>query len=243
MDYFLSSELLDSPAAAEHYTEKLIRMPLTGTCYERPATPPERISKQSIAGVSTGNNLYACPQSLFKFHPDFDVILRRILEGDPAAVIVGTEGRVPEWTARLRNRWKRTIPEADERILLLPTMPNDAFLNLLSASDVVLDPVHFGGGNSSYEALACGTPIVTLPGEFLRSRITAALYRRMGLESLVATSADDYVNRAVAWAGDHSQNESIRRQIRERADVLFENPDEVRCLEDTLQRLWAEGAN
>jgi len=60
----------------------------------------------------------------------------------------------------------------------------------------------------------------------------------MELESLVATSADDYMDRAVSWAADRAQNEAIRSQIAERSDVLFENPDEVRCLEDTLQQLF-----
>jgi predicted O-linked N-acetylglucosamine transferase (SPINDLY family) len=86
-------------------------------------------------------------------------------------------------------------------------------------SDVSLDPLHFGGGNTTYEALAVGTPVVTLPGPYLRSRISRALYQKMAgndssgggqLEKTpapVAASAEDYVGLAVelahagAWRG------------------------------------------
>jgi len=237
IDYFLSSEDLDHADAQGHYSETLVRMPLSGTYYARPKTTSHETARESFPDLAPHETLYCCPQSLFKFHPDMDVLLRGILERDREGVIVGIEGRVPEWTNALRTRWRRTLAGMDDRIRLLPAIPNEEYLKLLAAADVVLDPIHFGGGNSSYESFACGTPIVTLPGEFLRSRITAALYRRMGLESLVATSADDYVDRAVSWAADRAQNEAIRSQIAERSDVLFENPDEVRCLEDTLQQL------
>jgi uncharacterized protein (TIGR03032 family) len=239
MDYFLSSELLDSEIADEHYTEQLVRMPLTGTFYERPNAPDTQPNLPSALGINIGANVYSCPQSLFKFHPDFDDVLCAILEQDPNGVIVGIEGRVPEWTDRLTARWNKTIPGVAERIKLLPSMPNEQFLNLLAASDVLLDPLHFGGGNSSYEAFACGTPVVTLQGDFLRGRITAAMYHKMGLADMVASSTDDYVAKAIAWGTDKDANRHARERIRERSSTLFSDAAEVRCLEDTLASLSA----
>lgn len=242
MDAFLSSELLDTPAAEPHYTEPLVRMPLTGTYYERPQRHPDPAPMPRPDGVPESAHLYACPQSLFKFHPDFDAVLRQILDGDPNGHVVGIEGRVPEWTRRLRQRWERTIPEAAERIHLLPALPNPEFLQLLAGAAVVLDPLHFGGGNSSYETFAYGTPVVTLPGEFLRSRITAALYRRMGLTELIAQSTDDYVDRAIRWGTDPQERAAVSRRIHEQSPILFSNSEEVRCLERTLRDLHERAA-
>ena len=50
---------------------------------------------------------------------------------------------------------------------------------------------------TTYEALAAGTPIVTLPGGFLRGRQTYACYRRMGVMDCVAKDSEDYVRLAV----------------------------------------------
>ena len=69
----------------------------------------------------------------------------------------------------------------------MAAQPNADLLQLLASADVILGPFPFGGGNTTYEPLAVGTPVVTYPGRFLRGRISDALYHRMGMRSLVAT--------------------------------------------------------
>jgi protein O-GlcNAc transferase len=237
MDYFLSSELLDNPDAQAHYSEQLIRMPLTGTYYERPEVPAAATIVRSRLGLPEGRSLYACPQSLFKFHPHDDIVLAGILEADPNGMLVVIEGRVPEWTARLKSRWQKTLAQVMDRIVFLPALGHDDYLSLLHASEVMLDPLHFGGGNSSYEALAMGTPVVTLPGLYLRSRITSALYHKMDMVDCVVNSADEYIALAVRLGTDEEFRQTIRQKIREGAGVLFSHLDEVRCLENALLQI------
>src|SRR5262249_57666053 len=93
----------------------------------------------------------------------------------------------------LRARFERTMPDVAGRIHWLPRLANPDFLQLLTLADVVLDPPQFSGGNSSYEALGLGAPIVTWPGPLLRSRITHALYAKMGFEELTVDPAAPYI--------------------------------------------------
>lgn len=234
IDYFLSSELLDEASAQEHYTETLVRMPLTGTYYERPQIPSDPESIRRLPGLAGAGSIYGCPQSLFKFHPDDDTVLRGILEADPNGRVVVIEGRVPEWTNRLRARWQKTLANVHDRIVFLPAMANDDYLRLLQICDVILDPLHFGGGNSSYEAIAMGTPVVTLPSSFLRGRITAGLYRKMQMTDCIVKTTDEYIALAIRMAKDQSFRETIRRRIATQSAVLFDDLTEVRCLEDAL---------
>jgi predicted O-linked N-acetylglucosamine transferase (SPINDLY family) len=171
---------------------------------------------------------------LFKIHPDNDDVFRAILQKDGDGVIVMIDGRVPEWTRRLKDRWSRTMPDVMDRMVFLPSQPNDEYLRLLSISDVVLDPLHFGGGNSSYEALAMETPIITLPSGFLRGRITAALYARMKFTDCVVSTVDDYVALAVKIANDSVLRHQAVEQIRSKSSIVFENIEEVRCFERSL---------
>ena len=67
----------------------------------------------------------------------------------------------------------------------------------IPAADVLLDTFHFSGGNTSFEAFAVGTPVVTLPSGFLRGRFTAGLYRKMGVADLIAETAESYVDLAL----------------------------------------------
>jgi predicted O-linked N-acetylglucosamine transferase (SPINDLY family) len=106
------------------------------------------------------------------------------------------------------------------------------FLQLLTVADVLLDPIHFGGGNTTFEALAFGTPIVTWPGEFMRGRVTYACYRKLGVLDCVAADWDDYVKIAVRLATDHAWREDVRSRILASNHVLFENAGAVCELEE-----------
>ncbi|MCL4202553.1 MAG: TIGR03032 family protein [Pirellulaceae bacterium] len=248
IDYFLSSELLELPEADGHYSERLVRLPRLATHFPRPAlvdvAPPlDRSQRQALAsgfGLDPQRHHYLCPQTLFKLHPDFDAVLAAIIEADPRAEIVLLEGRVQHWTALLRERFQRTLPDGDRRIRWLPAQPRDAFLRLLAAADVVLDPLHFGGGHTSYEALALAAPVVTLPGEFLRGRITQALYRAIELTDLITETPEAYVETAGRLAGDESFRRKICTRIAAAAGVLYENPAEVDCLADWLWSLTTD---
>ena len=81
-----------------------------------------------------------------------------------------------------------------------------------------------------------GTPIVTLPGALLRSRITLALYRKMQLTDCVVDSAEQYVDLAVRLGTDAEYRRSISDKIDAASSVLFEDSAEVRELERAL--IW-----
>lgn len=240
IDYFLSGGLLEAAEADSHYTERLIRLPRLGVYYHRPVLQGEPRSRASF-GMSDRQHIYVCPQTLYKFHPDFDAILASILRADPDAEIVLIEGRIKNWTERLQKRFRRTLPDSDRRVRFLPPQSHDDYLSLFVVSDVVLDPLYFSGGNSSFEALAMGAPIVTLPGRYLRGRFTLALYLKMNFSDLIVDSPEKYVQTAVRLGMDREFNHSIRRRIREAASVLFEDPAEIREMEPFLMRIGTAG--
>ncbi len=235
IDYFLSSRLLETDEADAHYTERLVRLANLGTWYERPRLAGPGRSRESF-GLDPARHFYFCAQTLFKLHPEFDPILAEILRRDPLADVVLIEGRQPQWTRLVKERFARTLGDAASRVRFLPPLPNADFLQLNALADVLLDTIHFGGGNTSYEGLAMGTPIVTLPGELLRSRITLALYRKMQLTECVVDSAEQYVDLALRLGTDAEYRRSISDKINAASSVLFEDSAEVRELERAL--IW-----
>ncbi len=110
--------------------------------------------------MSVRRHCSRCIQSLIPF-------LLGFWKRDEDGLLVLIEGRSPEWTDQVRRRFCRTLPNGGKQVIFLPTLSNDRYLRLLLEADVVLDPIHFGGGNSTLEALAMGTPVVTLQGDFL----------------------------------------------------------------------------
>jgi len=238
MDYFISSEKAEPPGAEEHYSESLIRLRKPGVYYYRPELP-DGLSSRDRFNLPSGHNLYVCPQTLFKFHPDFDDILARILHEDRHGLLVLIEGDHPNWTKILLERFARAFPSEVDRVRFLPQMPTLDFLSLLKLADVLLDTINFCGGNTSLESFALGTPIVTLPGKFLRGRLTMAIYQQMGVMDCVAEDAESYVEIALRLGKDRNWREEIRSKIKARAHVLYEDIEAVRELERFFE--WATG--
>ncbi len=236
IDYFLSSRDLEIKDADDHYTERLIRMPSLATLYDRPVRAAKIKTRRDFA-LPDDRNIYLCPQTLFKFHPDFDETLADILAADPKALLVLLDGRVGEWTHRLSKRMRRTIADFDKRSIFLKAMSRENFLDLLSAADVVLDPFHFGGGNSTLESVAVGAPTVTYPGDYLRSRITQAIYRQIGMDELIAKSPAEYAKLAVAIATNPPYRQSLSQQLIDRSASLFDNPAAMKDWNDILEAL------
>ncbi len=229
VDYFISNPHMDPPGTEVHYAERLVRLPRFTSHYRRPDLPA--LGGRDSLGLSETARLYVCPQSLFKLHPGFDEVLAGILRHDPKGEIVLLEGRHKEWRQALERRFAAVMPDVAGRVRFLPRLPIDAFFNLVAVSDVMLDPTPFCGGNTTLEALAVGTPVVTLPGEFLRGRLSYALYRQMGISTCVATDLQDYVAIATRLGMDPDARGAAVAAIEETRDTLFEDHQIVAQLE------------
>jgi len=230
IDYFISSQYLETDQSADHYSETLALLGNPPTFYYRPDIP-EGETSPAAHGLPDDAHIYLCPQTLFKFHPKFDAILGKILENDPLAQLLLISGRYKSKEKLLIERFRKTFPGAVDRVTFLPRMTKDDFLRVIRMSHVVLDPICFSGGNSTAETLAIGVPIVTWPDIFLRDRVTYSFFKTMGIDELVASSADEYVTLANRLAMDKDFHAEMSTLIKERAGRFFENMETVRELE------------
>jgi predicted O-linked N-acetylglucosamine transferase (SPINDLY family) len=229
IDHFISSESLESPGSEAQYTENLVRLKSLAVYYHRPtlSTPKTRAD----FGLDEDATLYGCLQMLWKFHPDFDPLIGEILRRDPRGQVLIVAGLTQQWDDQLMNRFRRTIGDVAGRIRFLPRQKYDDFLALTSLCDMMLDPPHFGGGNTTYEALAFGVPVITIPSNFLRGRISKALYDQMGMTDFVAESTQHYIDLAAHLGLNRDARREAKQKILDTCGVLFENTAGVRELE------------
>jgi predicted O-linked N-acetylglucosamine transferase (SPINDLY family) len=234
VDYFLSSDLIEPPDADKDYRERLIRLSRLPACYARPSGAPQ--APRSAFGLPEDTTLYGCPQSLFKIHPEFDAVLAQIVAADPESRIVMVQARNPAWMEVLRTRWRTEHPHLPDKVLFLPRMSPPTFLAHLGLIDVLLDPPHFGSGNTLYEAMFHGTPIVTWPGAHMRGRIVEGAYRQMEVATApIAATLEAYAQVAVELGRDVIRRRSLREDLRSRAaERLFSDLGAVRDLEAFL---------
>lgn len=233
VDFFLTSDKMEPADAASDYTERLVRLDGIGTCYPRPTLPTPK--HRADFGLPEHKHLYLFPQSPFKIHPDNDTLLARILAADPLAALVFFEGRHHEITQAFLRRFNLALSgngiSADGRVITLPYMSHEDYLRVNMLCDVMLDSLLWSGGNTSLDALACGLPIVTLPGEFMRGRQSAGMLALAGTEELIARDEEDYVRIAVRIANDPAWRGQIQAKLLSGADALFERMEPIRALE------------
>lgn len=226
IDLFFSGIDLEPDGAEDCYREELVRLDGLPTCYDRP-TLPDGLGERERFGLAADAHVYLCPQSLFKIHPAFDAVLADIAERDAKAEIVFIAGAHAHWTEALKARFAAFSRRLASCVRFIPFLSGEDFVRLISAADVMLDPIHFSGGNTSFEGFATGTPIVTMAGKFMRSRVTYAMYRRMGIDACIASDPTDYARLAVEVAGTRSLRDGIREQILAAGDRLYDRPEPV----------------
>ncbi len=236
IDYFISSKLIEPEGADDHYSEKLHQLKSLPTHYY-PVEVPGELKSRADFGFDEEVTLYLCPQSAIKHHPDLDIIFAEILRRDDRAVIAVVEGAVADWTAQVRARWQENIADVEARIAVVPRQSPEDFIALQNAADIILDTPHFSGGNTSFEAFALSKPVVTHDGEFMRGRVTAGMYRAMGITECIAGNLEDYIEIALKLGLDENYRSEVSTRIRNSSDVLFNDPDVVAEFEAFFQKL------
>ena len=92
---------------------------------------------------------------------------------------------------------------AAERVELVAWLPDTAaHLALYHRVDIALDPFPYNGTTTTCEALWMGVPVVTLRGDRHAGRVGASLLSQIGLTDLIANSVEEYVEIALALAGN-----------------------------------------
>lgn len=243
IDAYLSCAPMELPEAQEAYRERLVLLPGLGTRYARPATT-SRKSREEL-GLPRSGTLYLCPQSLFKIHPDNDSLLADVLAGDPDGRLVFFSYRAGPVFAAFRDRLFASLKAAGidgtERTVFLDYLTHDDYLRVNQLCDVMLDTLHWSGGNTSLDAIASGLPLVTLPGTLMRGRQSAAMLRQLGLSELVAKDRDEYVRLALDLGRNADRRRGIQATIGERAGALFEDRAPTAAFAQALVALAGRG--
>ena len=244
MDWFISCAEMEPANAQDQYNERLALLPGLGTRYAIPSSAPT--GTRADFGVPDDKTLYLAPQSLFKIHPDNDDLLARVLQEDPDGIAVmftsHHEAVTSTFAVRLHQAFqKRGVDLHDRAVFMSRVLTHDDYMKLNELCDVMLDTVHWSGGNTSLDALASGLPIVTYPGRLMRGRQSQAMLRAMGVgDDLVANSADDYVAKAVGLGRDKEKRGALRERILANRGALFERDEPVRALERFLEQAVRE---
>jgi len=244
IDYYLSSDLMEPADADFHYTEQLIRLPNLSVHYT-PLDIPVASANRDTYGIRKNSVLYLCCQNLCKYLPQYDAIYPRIAQkvGDCQFIFLAFR-RSSSVTGEFHSRIKRAFDECDMdgdyHLVFLPTLDPAHYLALNCMADVYLDSIGWSGCNSTLEAVSCNVPVVTLPGEFMRSRHSSAILTMMGLRHTIASTLDEYVDIAVRLGLEPEWRKQLSDQVRARKHLVYRDTVCINALEEFLEKVVQE---
>ncbi len=226
MDYFLSSKLIELEGHEKKYSEKTLLSKYLPMYFYKP-----KVSLNLDKETLTKKNIYSCPQTLIKMHPKFDIVIKKILEKDKKAKIIFIKDGKEILSKLFYNRLKKTAPEHIERIFFINRLKPDEFINHCGMASILLDPYWFGAGNSFHESMYYGTPTITMPTDYLKSRIVTGAYKQMKIENApIVNNLDDYVEKSIDIA--NKENFDLKMYYKEQANkFLFENEKFIEDIE------------
>ncbi|HEY3783466.1 MAG TPA: YkgJ family cysteine cluster protein [Fimbriimonadaceae bacterium] len=189
LDFFLASEMMEPPNGEDHYTEQLVRLPRSGVTYPRFNIPVSNKSARELGVPEGGYLIFA--QNPLKLTPKYDAIFIEIAARSPKPLVVIGPARANN------DLLQERLGRATDNIIRLPFQPPADYGRLLQLADVSLDSPGFNGGITTIDALTVGTPVLSLPGEFMRSRLCLAFLPLAGIPEMIAKSPESYVEMAL----------------------------------------------
>jgi predicted O-linked N-acetylglucosamine transferase (SPINDLY family) len=238
MDYLVAADSLVPAAARAHYAEKLIELPVYHANDARHIAPG-RVPSRAELGIPEGAFVYACCNSNYKIMPATFDSWMRILGRVPGSVLFLTADH-PAATANLRlEAGRRGIDPA--RIIFGQRVLVADYLARYRVMDVFLDTLPYNAGTTASDALWSGVPVVTRRGETFPARVAASLVESLGLPGLVAATAQQYEDTAVALALEPQRLAAARAQLAQQRDVapLFSARLFTRHLESAYEAIHA----
>jgi protein O-GlcNAc transferase len=240
IDYFLSSSLAEPADAPEHYSEELILLPGVGVCYQKPVIPTALLRQtRRDFGIQEDAVVYLCCQYIFKYLPEQDAIFARIaarVRNAQFVFLAENEVVASDLRRRLDRAFSGVGLSAEQHCLLLPAVDRFTYWNLYLLGDAFLDTIGWSGGVSTFEAVACRLPVVTLPGRYMRGRQSYAILTQLGATETIARDEQEYVETAVRLGLNRAWRDQVIQGMTSGWAALYSDKRCVTALEEFLLR-------
>jgi len=236
IDYFLTSKLIEEKNSQKNFSERLLYLDYLPMYYYIPLVN-NKINKELLSQ----NNIYSCPQTLQKIHPEFDLVIAGILKKDKKAKINFIKDQNNVLYKKLISRFQKNKEIDLERVNFLDGLSWEQYINHCGQSSVLLDPIYYGAGNSFYESVFYGTPTITMPTNYTKSRLVLGAYNQIDITEMnfnpIVSSIDSYVSKAVETSNKKNLFD-LKQNIQAQAKKnLYENNLVISNFEEVIKKI------
>jgi len=240
VDYRLSDNIADPEGTADLiHTETIYRLKNGFLCYEGDTNVPVR---EDIPHDRNGHITFGSFNNYVKVMPEVIEVWAQILLQIPGSKLILKSSQFADKDTKGRciKSFKK-LGVSKERLNLVPILPNPAdHLSYYGEVDIALDPFPYNGTTTTFEALWMGVPTITLSGNTHVSRVGESILNRIGLESFVSHSTEEYIKLAKEKAASLEELKHHRKTLRERmlkSDICNQQ-EFAEQIEASYQYMW-----
>lgn len=243
MDYWIGDSIITPPDTDHQFCESVWRLPRVWISYDGNTEAPDsqwRPSKDGTIWLGSYNNLGKLTTATLDL---WAVLLHELPE---AKLLLKTKElaeaanrqRIYESFARHGINVNRI--ELKDWSATPDWRSHMAYYDRL---DIALDPIcSVGGGTTTCDALWMGVPVVTLVGDRMASRMSAAMLDAIGRPEWLAKSNEEYISKAVELAYDVKGRALMRasQRVRMASSPLCDAKGLAGALENAYEAMFCQ---
>ena len=215
IDARISDDIIDPPDAGAGSGRGVLRLSCGMHCYAAGMDAPQ---VSPLPAVRNGHVTFGSFNNITKLTPTTLRVWTALMYAVPDSRLMLKHAQLGD--VRLRTELLRAfllegVPPG--RIDLLPrTDGQGGHMGMYHQIDIGLDSFPYNGTTTTCEALWMGVPVLTLCGKRPAARVGASLLTRIGLQSLVTETSEQFVAIGVALAADREALAHMRLGLRDR---------------------------
>jgi len=234
MDYRIVTPGLCKPGEMDdQYTEKLIYMPLRN--FFAPSSLSPEINP--LPALSNGYFTYGSFNRPKKMNDAVFALWAEIMIFNPTAKLLMGYMDDDEMIARYRKKLNH-LGIRDDQLIFRKTTNLENYLHMHHEVDLLLDTFPYTGGTTTSHAVWMGVPTLSIAGETTASRQSVETMHIYGLQSFIANSQKEYVEKAVAWQSNLHELDRWRQSMRNTIPTHDAGYNVAAPLEKVLRQAW-----
>jgi predicted O-linked N-acetylglucosamine transferase (SPINDLY family) len=211
IDYWITDKILHPENTEELFVEKLWRLDRTWIAYSNYNTNPEIINQN----IST--TIYGCFNNYKKMNSQlFDCWIKLLSKDKESFLYLKNRDFNDELQRESVIKYFES-KGIDNKRLIIGGGQTSSFdhLNEYNKIDCCLDTFPFNGGTTTSDALSMGVPVITLAGKTMSTRMGASLLASIGRNNWIASTEDDYIEKAIEISKCVKMNKIKKENIKE----------------------------
>uniref|UniRef100_A0A8C1YIU2 UDP-N-acetylglucosamine--peptide N-acetylglucosaminyltransferase 110 kDa subunit n=1 Tax=Cyprinus carpio TaxID=7962 RepID=A0A8C1YIU2_CYPCA len=196
------------------------------------------VTTRSQYGLPEDSIVYCNFNQLYKIDPPTLKMWANILKRVPNSVLWLL--RFPAVGEPNIQQYAQNLGLPASRIIFSPVAPKEEHVRRGQLADVCLDTPLCNGHTTGMDVLWAGTPMVTMPGETLASRVAASQLTCLGCPELIAPSRQEYEDVAVKLGTDMEFLKKVRARVWKQriCSPLFNTKQYTMDLERLYLQMW-----